>query len=63
MFLNCTVQPEVTAFDPFAPVLAGVRRAPVVVVDADGRLRIEVDLDEETGLFEGVHLPHLGVTL
>lgn len=63
MFLPTMTCPEVAAYDPFPRVVVDVRPDPIAVLDSDGRLRIEVDLDDEIELFGGFHLPYLGVLL
>ena len=61
MFLNCVVQPEISVSDLFAPVRAGVRRAPVVVVDADGRLRVVLEAGDDDDLADDVRPLQIGV--
>ncbi len=62
MYLQSHMPAEINLPDLFVPVRAGVR-VESVVLDADGRVQVLVDLDLDDGLFDGVHLPHLGVML
>ncbi len=62
MHLQNVMCPEITPPDLLTPVLAG-GRIEVLALDADGRVQVLVDLDDEAELFDGVHLPHLGVLL